>query len=481
MNEYKLFLAGEWVETRSGKIVDDINPADGSVYARVHTAGPEEVETAIAKAVEAQKVWISLLPEQREKVLLRAADHMEENIDRYVQMLIEESGSCYIKSLDEVQQTVNIFRTAAGECRRIDGGIVPAEAGGEMSYWKRYPLGVVAGISPFNYPLILSANKVALALAAGNACILKPASDTPLAGIIIAECLEAGGLTKGLYSNVPGSSSLIGDMLIEDDRIRMIAFTGSTKVGAELAVKCAAHMKRIALELGGKNPVIVLKDADIDKAVEACLFGAFFHQGQICMASNRLIVEKDVYDVFCEKLLARVKALKAGDPRDPVNMVGPLIREDHCKVIDDQISDAVSKGAKLLCGGTHEGTLYHPTMVVDVTPEMDIFYEECFGPVAVVTKAEDAEDALALGNNNKYGLVASVMTNDLSIAMDFVDRMEAGIVHVNDCTVAGSRRAPFGGTKRSGLGRENSTFSVEEFMELKWITIRYADKEFPPM
>ena len=481
MKEYKLFLAGEWVETESGSIIDDVNPADGSVYARVHTAGPKELETAIVKGLEAQKAWAKLLPEEREKVLLKAADYMEQNVDRFTQILIDESGSCFMKAIDEVLQTVNIFRAAAGECRRVDGGIVPAEAGGELSYWKRQPLGLVAGIGPFNYPLLLSANKAALALAAGNACILKPASDTPLAGVMLAECLEAGGLLKGVFSSIPGPGPVIGDKLVEDERIKMIAFTGSTAVGSQIAVKAASHLKKYALEMGGKNPLIILKDVDMDKAVEAALFGAFFHQGQICMASNRLIVEEPVYDAFCEKLLARVKALKVGDPHDPATIVGPLIRADHCSHVDAQIKDAVSKGARLLCGGTHEGSFYQPTMLVDVTPEMDIFFEESFGPIAVVVKAKDAEDALSLCNNNKYGLSSAIMTNDLSIAMDFVDRMEAGMVHVNDSTVSGSRRAPFGGVKRSGIGRENSAFSIEEFTEMKWITVRFADKPFPPM
>ena len=481
MKEYKLFLAGEWVETESGSIIDDVNPADGSVYARVHTAGPKELETAIVKGLEAQKAWAKLLPEEREKVLLKAADYMEQNVDRFTQILIDESGSCFMKAIDEVLQTVNIFRAAAGECRRVDGGIVPAEAGGELSYWKRQPLGLVAGIGPFNYPLLLSANKAALALAAGNACILKPASDTPLAGVMLAECLEAGGLLKGVFSSIPGPGPVIGDKLVEDERIKMIAFTGSTAVGSQIAVKAASHLKKYALEMGGKNPLIILKDVDMDKAVEAALFGAFFHQGQICMASNRLIVEEPVYDAFCEKLLTRVKALKVGDPHDPATIVGPLIRADHCSHVDAQIKDAVSKGARLLCGGTHEGSFYQPTMLVDVTPEMDIFFEESFGPIAVVVKAKDAEDALSLCNNNKYGLSSAIMTNDLSIAMDFVDRMEAGMVHVNDSTVSGSRRAPFGGVKRSGIGRENSAFSIEEFTEMKWITVRFADKPFPPM
>ncbi len=481
MKEYKLFLAGEWVETQSGKIIDDKNPADGSVYARVHIAGPAELETAIVKGLEAQPAWAALLPEEREKVLLKAADHMEAHLPEYAQILIDESGSCFMKSMDEIAQTVNIFRAAAGECRRLDGGIVPDDMNGEFSYWIRQPLGLVAGIGPFNYPVLLCANKVVFALAAGNSFILKPSSDTPLAGVILAECLEAGGLPKGVFSSLPGPGNVIGDGLVEDERVKMIAFTGSTKVGSEIAVKAAKHLKKYALEMGGKNPIIILKDANIDKAVETTLFGAYFHQGQICMATSRVIVEEPIYEEFCEKLLARVKALKVGDPHEPMTIIGPLIHEEHCAFIDGQIEDAVAKGAKLLCGGTHEGAFYQPTLLKDVTPDMTIFHEESFGPVTSVILAKDAEDALAICNNNKYGLSSALMTNDLALAMKMAPRMESGMVHINDSTVMGSRRAPFGGVKKSGIGREDSTFSIEEFTKLKWITIRYEDRGFPPM
>ena len=481
MKEYKLYLAGEWVETKSGKVIDDKNPADGSVYARVHTAGEEELETAIVKGIEAQKGWAALLPEEREKVLLKAADHMEANMFNFAQILIDESGSCFMKSMDEVAQTVNIFRAAAGECRRLDGGIVPDDVNGEFSYWIRQPLGLVAGIGPFNYPLLLCANKVVFALAAGNSFILKPSSDTPLSGVMIAECLEAAGLPKGVFSSLPGPGDVIGDKLVEDERVKMIAFTGSTAVGSQIAVKAATHLKRYALEMGGKNPIIVLKDANIDKAVETTLFGAYFHQGQICMATSRVIVEEPIYEEFCNKLLERVKNLKVGDPHEELTIIGPLINEKKCAFIDAQIADAVAKGATLLCGGTHEGAFYQPSLLKDVTPEMQIFHEESFGPITSVILAKDPDDALAICNNNKYGLSSALMTNDLALAMKMAPKMESGMVHVNDSTVMGSRRAPFGGVKKSGIGREDSTFSIEEFTELKWITIRYEDKGFPPM
>lgn len=481
MTEYKLFLAGKWTDTVSGEIMDDINPADGSVCARVHTAGPAEVEAAIAAAVEAQPKWAALLPEDRERVLLRAADHMEQNLERYAAMLIDESGSAFMKAMDEVAQTVNIVRSAAAECRREYGGVIHTDAQGDFSYWYRQPLGVVAGIGPFNYPLLLCATKVFLGLAAGNAFLLKPSSDTPLCAVIMGECLEAGGLPEGVFSGLPGSTQDVGEALVADERIRKITFTGSTAVGTEIAKKAAAKLKKYTLEMGGKNPSIVLADFDVDKAVDIVLFGAYFHQGQICMANSRVIVEAPIYDEFCEKLTNRVKALKMGDPHDPMTIIGPLINAKQCLVIDEQIADAVKKGARLLCGGTHEGNFYTPSLLADVTPEMTIFYEESFGPITSVIKAADAEDALRLCNDNKYGLSSALLTNDLSLAFSMAPRIEAGMVHINDSTVMGARSAPFGGVKMSGTGREGANFSIEEFTETKWVTVRYADRGFPPM
>ena len=481
MEEYKLFAGGEWIETKSGRIIDDIDPADGSVCARIHTAGPEELEKAISAAVEAQKVWAKVGPEDKEKILLKAADILEASADKYTLIFSRESGSCLMKARGEIVNSANIIRSAAGEIRRIPGGVIPAEMGGEFSCWIRQPLGVVAGISPFNFPVVLAITKAAFALAAGNAFILKPSSDTPVSGVIISEAFEKAGIPKGLFSCVPGKGSEIGDKLIEDPRIRMISFTGSTKVGRQLEAKAALHHKKITLEMGGKNPLIVLKDADMDQAVNTALFGAFYHQGQICMATGRIIVEEPVYDEFCDKLAARVSKLRWGNMADPLNFVGPLIHEEHTEFLDELIKDAVDKGATLMCGGTHKGAFYEPSLLKDVTPQMRVFSEECFGPLPSVVKAKDPEDALRLCNMNEYGLTSAIFTKDLTLAMSLAPRMESGMVHVNDSTVMGSRQAPFGGVKNSGMGREGGHFSIEEYTELKWIAVRYEKRGFPPM
>ena len=478
MQEYKLFLAGEWIDTKSGTVRDDFDPSDGSVFAKVHFAGEVEIEIALEKAEAAQKEWAALLPEVREAVLLKAADYLAAHMEQFAERLIHESGSAFMKTMGELEECINIFRTAAGECRRVDGKLYPADIPGQVSAFIPQPLGIVLGIAPFNYPVLLALNKVAPAIAAGNAFLLKPSSDTPVTGLMIAECLEAAGLPKGVLSVLPMSSSL-AEKVISDKRVKMVAFTGSTAAGKKIAVKAAEHLTKCALEMGGKNPVIVLKDYDIDKAVTICAFSGFFHQGQICMAGSRVIVEEPVYDVFCSALKTKAEEVKLGPPENPDTIIGPLIHEEKCIFIDELIQDAVGKGAKVLTGGTHEGPYYAPTVVADVSADMRIFYEECFGPVIVVVKASDENEALALCNDNEYGLSAALLTNDLSKALSIAPQIEAGMIHVNDSTVMGSRRAPFGGVKSSGMGREDSAFSIDEFTEKKWVTIQYGDRGYP--
>jgi len=278
---------------------------------------------------------------------------------------------------------------------------------------------------------------------------------------------------------VPGPGGVVGNALIDDDRVKMIAFTGSTEVGKSIAKRASAKLKKYTLEMGGKNPVIVLKDFDVDKAVTIAAFGAYFHQGQICMATSRIIVEDAIYEEFCEKFAAKAGGLKVGDPHEKDTIIGPLIRKEQCAVLDGHIADAVGKGARLLTGGTHEGAFYAPSVLADVTPEMKVFYEESFGPLTSIIRAKDAGHALELCNDNHYGLSAALLTNDISLAMKMAPMMEAGMVHINDATVMGSRRAPFGGVKNSGIGREDSAFSIDEFTEKKWITIQYGERRYP--
>ena len=478
MREYKLYIDGRWMETESGQIVDDLNPADASLFARIHTAGEKETEAALSAAEAAFDGWSSCLAGDREAVLLKAADNVEAMREEVIEILIEEAGSSFMKATAEIASAVRTLRIAAGECRRVEGEVFQPTSAGQLSLAVRVPLGVVAAIAPFNYPLSLSMKKIAFAIAAGNTVVLKPASYTPATGYLVAKAFDRADLPKGVLNVIPGRGGVVGDRLVEDPRVKCITFTGSSPVGRSIAAKAAKNLKKFTMELGGKNPLIVLKDFDAAKAAEIAGYGAFFNQGQICMATSRIIVESPLYDAVCEQMVERARHIKVGDPHDKDTVVGPLIDPGQCDFIDGQIRDAVAKGARVLYGGTHEGAFFHPTVLADVTREMDIFYQESFGPVVSIFRANDAMHALELANDNEYGLSSSILTNDVSLALQLGLKMQAAMVHVNDSTVIStSGTAPSGGVKMSGFGRESGKFSVEEYTELKWITIQYTDKK----
>jgi aldehyde dehydrogenase (NAD+) len=371
------------------------------------------------------------------------------------------------------------LRSAAADARYIFGDTLPHTMTGQIGMAIRQPLGVIAGIAPFNAPFLLAMKKVALALAAGNTFVLKPSEETPVTGLKIAEIFHEAKLPAGVLNVVPGPASEVGDVLLSDPRVRMVTFTGSTNVGKKIAVEAAKHLKKYTLEMGGKNPLIVLRDADVDYAVRAACFGIFFHQGQVCMANSRLIVEEAVYDEFCAKVAARAKTYKVGDPHDPHTVIGPLIRRSQCGFIDGQIEDAVAKGAKVLTGGTHQDNFYQPTIVAGVTAGMRIYSEESFGPITSIIKCKSAEEGLTIANDTSYGLAAGVITNDLQKAMDLALRLDTGMVHINDTTVSDEPHVPFGGIKNSGFGREGGRYSMEEMTELKWITVQLGQRQFP--
>lgn len=479
MKDHMLYINGRWEEALDGRITEDRNPATNAVFARVHTAGPRDLEKALASAADAFGPWSSALASEREAVLLHAASCLEEMREEAESLLIEESGSAWQKAHGEVLASIAVLKTAAGECRRVGGEVYSPEQRDNFSFSVRCPLGVILAIAPFNYPLLLAMKKVAYALAAGNSVLLKPASATPLSGLLIARVFHDAGLPAGVLNVLPCPGALIGRHLAEDPRVKAVTFTGSTETGRQLAQQAARLLKRCTMELGGKNPMLVLADYDVAQAAHLAGYGAFFHQGQVCMATSRIVVEKPSYSAFCEEMKKRAEALKVGDPREKDTVIGPLIDQAQCEVIDRQIRDALEKGARLVTGGRHDGPFYAPTVLADVTPEMDIFQQESFGPVTSVICAENAEEALALCNNNCYGLSSSILTNDLSKAISLALRMEAGKVHVNDTTFVSGTVAPSGGCKLSGIGKEGGRYSIEEFTELKWITVQYKDRHMP--
>jgi vanillin dehydrogenase len=476
---HPLYINGAWREGCDGGIAEDVNPATGEVFARIAQAGAQDVEDALAAAHAARLPWQKVLVNEREALLLDTAALIARRAQEIRDLLIEETGSVMMKAPWEVGYAVECLRTAAACLRQPHGDTFPASAKGQMGMTIRQPLGVIAGIAPFNSPFLLSIKKIAFALAAGNTFVLKPSDLAPLSGLKLAEMFHAAGLPPGVLNVIPGPAALVGDTLIADPRVKMITFTGSSKVGRHLAAEAGRHMKRVTLEMGGKNPLVILADADLDYAVNAAAFGIFFHQGQVCMASSRIIVEAPLYDAFVERFVAKARTIKVGDPRDPATVIGPLIRRSQCDFIMRQIDEAVAQGAQVRCGGSHDGPYFAATVLSDVTPAMSLYGEESFGPVTSVLRAHDFEHALFLANDTRAGLSSAVITNDLQKAMDFALRSESGMVHINDTTISDEPHIDFGGVKDSGFGREGGMASIAEMTEVKWITIQMGKREFP--
>jgi aldehyde dehydrogenase (NAD+) len=479
MNEYQLYINGSYQAATSGRTEDSLNPATGEVFASVHQANADDARIALDSAWDAFASWKEMGPSAREGIFLRAAQIMEARAEELRDILIDEAGSTMLKAGYETHHAPAHVRSIAGECRRVVGDTYLSDYPGVKSYCVRRPLGLVLAISPFNFPLLLGARKIGWALAAGNCVILKPSEVTPVVGLKLGEIFTEAGLPDGVLNVIPGQGGDLGDTLIADKRVKKVAFTGSSRVGKIIAATCAANMTPFTLEMGGKNPLVILDDADLEYAVDTAAFSNFMHQGQVCMSGSRIIVEAGIYDEFCERFAAKVGQIKFGNPREPGVIVGPLIRPTQPALVQDQVDQAITDGAKLLAGGSYDKNLYAPTALADVTPEMSIFRTECFGPVASVVKADDHLHALDMANDSDYGLSAAVITNDLQKAIAFSEGMEAGMVHINGPTIRDEPVVPFGGVKDSGMGREGGKFAMDEFTELKWVTIQTGKQQYP--
>ena len=358
MKEYKMFVNGEYTDASSSTLRDDINPATGEVYARIHQATREDATKAIDAAEQAFGTWKNTAPAVRERIMLRAADIMEERAEALKTILMEEGGAAALKAGYEAHHTPDFIRSMAGEARRIMGQTYQSSMDGVFSYSIRMPLGIVSAIAPFNFPLLLGTRKIGWALAAGNCVVLKPSDYTPVIGLMLGEIFHEAGLPAGVFNVVTGRGSVIGDTLIDDPRVAFVTFTGSSEVGKQVGARCALNNKKYALEMGGKNPVIILNDADLDYAVDVATFSNFMHQGQVCMTGSRVIVEEGIYDAFIDKFAAKVATLKTGNPMDPGVIIGPLIDPGQSPFIKGLIDDAVSAGARVLTGGDYEWALF---------------------------------------------------------------------------------------------------------------------------
>jgi acyl-CoA reductase-like NAD-dependent aldehyde dehydrogenase len=478
MKNYQMFINGQWVDALSGATFDDLNPYTGEVYARVPKGDARDADRVMAAAYGARAQWAATQPLARSQIITKAAQILEASRAEFAEVLTQEGGGTFGKVMFEISQTVDLLETAAADSKRILGETFHNDLG-KLSMTLRKPRGTVLAISPWNFPLILSMYKVAYSLATGNTVVLKPASETPVTGLKIGELFEKAGLPPGVLNVITGPGGVLGDVLIDDDRCSFVAITGETGTGRHVAMRAAAKLKEYTLELGGKNPLIILADADMDYAVKSTVFSAFLHQGEICMSVDRVIVEKPIVEEFTKRLVGFAANLPVGDPSLPTTFIGPVISDNQIQTIDAHVKDAVAKGATLLTGGTYEGRLYKPTVLTGVTPEMRIYYEETFGPVTSIIPVNDEKEALKVANDTTYGLSAGVITKDLEKAIFLAEGLEAGMVHVNDGSIDADACCPFGGCKGSGQGREGGQYSLNELTEVKWVTIQKTKRMLP--
>jgi acyl-CoA reductase-like NAD-dependent aldehyde dehydrogenase len=478
-----LFIGGQWVAAKNNATFPVYNPSTGEVWANVADASRSDAAAAIAAAAAAQPAWAALSHSERARILSKVADVMTARQKELQEALIDEGGAWVGKTMFETGYSIGVYRAAAAAAYQVNGEILPSDHG-KLSLVVREPLGVVSVISPWNFPLILSSRGFAVALAVGNAVVLKPSEETPVSGgLLIAEILEEAGIPKGVFNVVTCSRdnvAAVGDELIENPAVRGVSFTGSTAVGAKIAAKAGGLLKKCCLELGGKDALIVLDDADIEHAVNAATFGSFMHQGQICMSVERVIVHKSIAKEFTEKFVANTKKLKVGNPREMANCIGPIINQKQLDKIREQVDDAVAKGAKVLCGGKHQGLFFEPTVMTDVTPDMKIMREETFGPVAPVITVGSEDEAVAIANDSEYGLSAGIITRNEERGLSVARRLHTGMAHINDSSVNDEPHVPFGGVRSSGLGRHGGRAGIEQFTETRWITLERGGRHYPP-
>ena len=482
IREYRHFVDGEWVAAAGGGTFDDPDPFTGEVVARVPAGGREDARLAVEAAAAAFPAWAQTSPETRQMIFLKAADVLESRRDEVVSLLARETGATFGFGMFQMHFVPNLLRQAAALPYAPLGQVIPSDTGA-FSMGIRRPVGVVGAIAPWNAALILSARSIAAPLALGNTVVLKPSEHSPVVGgLLWGEIFAEAGLPAGVLNVVthaPGEAAGIGDELVENPRVRRLNFTGSTATGRRLAAAAGQQLKRVVLELGGYNPLIVLADADLDYAVDASAFGAFLHQGQICMSARSIIVERPIADEFVSRLAEKTKGLKAGDPKEPDTIIGPLITEQALELVQSRVADAVGKGARVLAGGEAVGPCFQATLLADVPPDSEFAQNETFGPVAAVQVVESADEAVERANATSYGLSSGIITTDTDRGLALAQRIEAGIVHVNDQPVADEPQVPFGGVKDSGFGRFGGTAVVDEFTELRWITVQSGSHPFP--
>ena len=481
MKKYGSYINGNW--KLEGETFNDYSPVTQSVFAEVADANASDATAAIDAAHDAFAHWSNLSPETRKDYLLKVADAVESLAEEVEDIIIDEVGSWIGKAKFEIKSCAHFFRTAAALTEQVNGYEIPSEQG-KKSIVVREPLGVVSVITPWNVPLNLSSRTTSGILAVGNTVVLKPSEESPISGgWILAKAFEKAGVPKGVFNVLTCSKknvSEVGDILVTHPKVKAISFTGSTNVGKSIASKAGALLKKVSVELGGKDAMIILDDADLQKAVTGATFASFFHAGQICMGLKRIYVDEKIADEFIQRFVKKAKTLGIGDVRKFNCPIGPLINETQVIKIENQVKDALGKGATLMTGGVRNGLYYHPTILKDVTPEMEVFAEESFGPVVCIYTFKNVEEAIVAVNESELGLSGAVVTQDTEKGFAIARQMESGMCHVNDGTLYGEALAPFGGVKNSGMGRYGGLASIDSFTQTQWITIDQGGRKYPP-
>ncbi|GAA0221205.1 aldehyde dehydrogenase [Marinomonas primoryensis] len=482
MKTHQLLIAGEARSAAANATFQRMNPLSGQVVTDAAAASIADANAAVDAASVAFETWSDSSVGERRRLLLKAADLMESYKDAFIECMVEETGSTPTWAGFNVMVAAGVLREAASLTSQIGGDIIPSNVPDSLAMGIRVPCGVVVGIAPWNAPIILATRAIATPIACGNTVILKASEQCPATHHLIGQVLIEAGLGNGIVNvitNAPKDAADVVGALIDAPAVRRINFTGSTAVGRIIAERAARHLKPVLLELGGKAPFIVLEDADIDAAVEAAAFGAFFNQGQICMSTERLIVVESVADEFAQKLASKAATLKAGDPLDTSNALGTLIAAEAGKKLNGLLADALAKGASLLSGGKAEGVVMPATLIDNVTSQMRIYTEESFGPMVAMMRVKNEEEAICIANDSEYGLSAAVFSKDLARAMKVAKRIESGICHINAPTVHDEPQMPFGGVKSSGYGRFGGKYGIEEFTELRWMTVQMGPRHYP--
>jgi len=483
MSDLSMLINGLAVTAEKGATFERRNPLDGSVATRAPAASAADAVAAVEAAAEAFKSWSQTGPNERRALLSKAADALEAKTPKFVDAMAAETGATAMWAGFNAHLAAGMLREAAALTTQVAGEVIPSDVPGSLAMGVRQPAGVVVGIAPWNAPIILGVRAIATPLACGNTVVLKGSENCPRTHQLIVESLQDAGFPAGVVNyitNAPADAGAVVEAMVAHPAVRRVNFTGSTKVGKIIAMTCAKYLKPVLLELGGKAPMIVLDDADVDAAVNAAAFGCFANSGQICMSTERLVVDRKLADDFVAKFVAKAGKLPLGDPRKPEPVVlGSVIgmgTVEHCNAL---IDDALAKGAKLLCGGKATDTLMPATVLDRVTRDMRIFHEETFAPVKCIVRVNGVEEAVACANDNEYGLSASVFGGDVARAMNVARRIESGICHVNGPTVHDEAQMPFGGVKGSGIGRFGGKAGIHEFTELRWITVQTTPRHYP--